>query len=121
MAKWLQIDHVQLAIPSGQEEVARRFYVGLLELTELERPERLRGRGGAWFQVGPVQLHLGVEEDFRPAKKAHPGLLLEGLPALVERLRAAGVPIVPDTELPGYARVFVSDPFGNRIELLERL
>jgi catechol 2,3-dioxygenase-like lactoylglutathione lyase family enzyme len=120
MTTWLQIDHVQLAIPTGQEAAARRFYVDLLGLREQEKPESLRSRGGAWFEGGSLRLHVGVEENFRPSKKAHPGLLLSGLSALVERLRAANVPVEPDAELPGYARVYVTDPFGNRLELLER-
>ena len=113
------IDHVQLAMPAGREEEAREFYSRLLEIPEVPKPAELARRGGAWFESGAVKLHLGVEADFRPARKAHPALLVRDLPALVERLREAGVEVVDDDLLPGYARVYVADPFGNRLELLE--
>jgi catechol 2,3-dioxygenase-like lactoylglutathione lyase family enzyme len=112
------IDHVQLAMPAGQEQAARKFYAELLGLPELPKPATLAARGGAWFENGQVKLHLGVEQDFRPARKAHPGLLVDDLPALVHRLRSAGVTVTPDDSLPGQARCFVHDPFGNRLELL---
>lgn len=113
------LDHVQLAMPAGREDEARRFYSGLLGLPEITKPPDLATRGGAWFESGPVKIHLGVDADFRPARKAHPGLLIEGLAALVARLRGAGYTVIDDEPLPGYARVYVSDPFGNRLELLE--
>jgi catechol 2,3-dioxygenase-like lactoylglutathione lyase family enzyme len=113
------IDHVQLAMPAGAEDEARGFYVGLLGILEVQKPVALARRGGAWFQLGPVKIHLGVEKDFRPALKAHPALLVRDLPSLVRRLAEAGVPVVRDDELPGYDRVYVSDPFGNRLELME--
>jgi catechol 2,3-dioxygenase-like lactoylglutathione lyase family enzyme len=116
----LAIDHVQLAMPAGREEDARRFYGGLLGLPEIEKPPELARRGGVWFGSGAVQVHLGVEPDFRPARKAHPALRVRGLGAWVEKLGAAGVEVVPDAALPGCDRVYVADPFGNRIELLER-
>jgi catechol 2,3-dioxygenase-like lactoylglutathione lyase family enzyme len=115
------IDHVQLAMPRGREDDARRFYGELLGLPEQPKPPNLAKRGGCWFGREGVVLHLGVEDGFRPARKAHPALLVDDLPALVERLGAAGVEVVRDEPLPGYDRVYVSDPFGNRIELLEPL
>lgn len=113
------LDHVQLAMPPGQEEVARAFYGGLLGFHEVARPQNLAGRGGVWFDCCSVKLHLGVETEFRPARKAHPALLVHGLKALVTRLAAAGFDIVRDEPLAGFDRVHVSDPFGNRIELME--
>jgi catechol 2,3-dioxygenase-like lactoylglutathione lyase family enzyme len=114
-----RIDHVQLAMPRGQEDEARRFYGGALGLPELPKPPNLAKRGGCWFGTDGIVIHLGVEDGFRPAKKAHPALLVEDLPALVRSLAEAGIDIVEDEPLPGYDRVYVSDPFGNRIELLE--
>ncbi|MBY0274339.1 glyoxalase [Candidatus Binatia bacterium] len=112
------IDHVQLAMPQGREDDARRFYAGLLGIPETPKPAPLAARGGAWFELGSVKIHLGVEGDFRPARKAHPALVVHDLRALVARLREARVDVVDDTQL-GYYRVFVADPFGNRIELME--
>jgi catechol 2,3-dioxygenase-like lactoylglutathione lyase family enzyme len=116
----MRIDHIQLAMPAGGEGAARAFYAGLLDLVEVPKPTGLAQHGGAWFETGEVRLHLGVDHDFRPARKAHPGLLVHGLADLVSRLRDAGVPVMEDALLPGYDRVFVEDPFGNRIELMER-
>ena len=113
------LDHVQLAMPPGREADARAFYVGVLGLAEQEKPENLRKRGGAWFALGDLKVHLGVEADFRPAGKAHPAFRVEGLAALRARCEAAGFPTVDDEPLPGYARFYVHDPFGNRIECLE--
>jgi len=114
------IDHVQLAMPSGGEPSVRRFYGELLGLTEISKPPNLAARGGAWFQCGPLQLHLGVESDFRPARKAHPALLVRDLPALLKTLAAAGCEVKYDSEpVAGFDRAFTSDPFGNRIELVE--
>jgi catechol 2,3-dioxygenase-like lactoylglutathione lyase family enzyme len=114
------IDHVQLAMPSGREEEARKFYSGLLGIPERIKPEELAKRGGVWFEGGAVKIHLGVEADFRPSRKAHPALLVRDLRLLVERLRQAGVDVLDDT-LEGYDRVYVADPFGNRLELMEPL
>jgi|SRR5581483_7566883 len=112
------IDHVQLAMPAGREDDARNFYGSLLGMSEIPKPAALAARGGVWFESGPARIHLGVEQDFRPARKAHPALRVDGLRALRERLRRAGVPVVEDP-LPGHDRVYVNDPFGNRLELLE--
>jgi catechol 2,3-dioxygenase-like lactoylglutathione lyase family enzyme len=109
------IHHVQLAMPRGQEEVARGFYTGVLGIPEVPKPPELAARGGAWFEVGELRVHLGVEADFRPARKAHPGLLVKDLPALVGKLRGAGLSV----EEEGPRRAYVHDPFGNRIELME--
>lgn len=114
-----RIDHVQLAMPPGREAEARQFFGELLGLPEQPKPPQLAARGGVWFGEGDFKLHLGVEKDFRPARKAHPALQVRGLAVLAERLRAAGHQLVQDEPLEGYDRFFVHDPFGNRIELLE--
>ena len=114
----VRIEHVQLAMPAGREAEAREFYSGLLGIPEVPKPPELARRGGAWFESGSVKIHLGVDADFRPARKAHPALLVSDLSALVERLRGAGVGVVEDA-LDGWFRVYVADPFGNRIELME--
>lgn len=116
-----KIDHVQLAMPPGGESEAVMFYEGLLGIPHVPKPAALAVRGGCWFVRDELQVHLGVEEDFRPAKKAHPALLVHGLTELVERLSAHGIEPRWDTELPNYLRAFISDPFGNRIELMEVL
>ena len=113
------IDHVQLAMPAGAEDQARAFYDGVLGIPEKPKPPHLAARGGCWFAADGVELHLGVEDGFRPARKAHPALLVDDLAALVRRLGEAGVDVVEDEPLPGYDRVYVADPFGNRLELLE--
>jgi catechol 2,3-dioxygenase-like lactoylglutathione lyase family enzyme len=116
----LAIDHVQLAMPPGKEAQAREFYSGLLGIPEAPKPATLALRGGCWFEAGAVKVHLGVEQDFRPAKKAHPGLRVDDIEALVERLRNAGVKVVADdVVLAGSTRYFAEDPFGNRLELLQ--
>jgi catechol 2,3-dioxygenase-like lactoylglutathione lyase family enzyme len=116
--KVLGFDHVQLAMPQGGEEKARAFYVRLLGLIELPKPSELAGRGGAWFQCGALQLHLGVELEFRPAKKAHPALRVERLEELLSELRNAGCEVADDTSVQEIRRAFTTDPFGNRIELV---
>jgi catechol 2,3-dioxygenase-like lactoylglutathione lyase family enzyme len=113
------IDHVQLAMPPGQEQRATDFYSGLLGLRRVAKPPNLETRGGCWFEGGAVKLHLGVEPGFRPAKKAHVALLIEGLADLAQRLAAAGVAVRADEPLEGYDRVYVDDTFGNRLELME--
>ena len=115
------LDHVQLAMPDGGEERARAFYCGVLGLTEVAKPADLASRGGCWFEGGGVSLHLGVEADFRPAAKAHPALLVADLAAARERLAAHGIAFIGGRPLEGYARGDIADPFGNRIELMQRL
>jgi catechol 2,3-dioxygenase-like lactoylglutathione lyase family enzyme len=111
------IDHVQVAAPRGCEQAARDFYSGLLGLEEIEKPEPLRARGGAWFRAGAQQLHVGVEEPFAPARKAHPGLLAADLDDLQARLVAAGCNVQNDDALADARRFYVHDPFGNRLEV----
>lgn len=112
------IDHVQLAMPAGAEEAARRFYVDVLCMIELQKPPELAKRGGCWFQSGTVQVHLGVESDFRPAKEAHPALRCRNYEACISRLRSAGVDVNEVDDIPGIRRCHIHDPFGNRIELI---
>ena len=109
----LRLDHVQLAMPAGGEDDGRAFYAGLLGVTEVPKPDHLAARGGCWFTAGEAQIHLGVDPDFRPARKAHPALLVRGLSELTDRLRDAGVPVTDGD--PG--QFYVDDPFGNRVEL----
>jgi len=115
----VRIEHVQLAMPPGEEARARAFYSGLLGIPEVPKPEHLAQRGGAWFEDASVKIHLGVERDFRPARKAHPALLVDGLVELGERLRASGHPVIDDEPMEGFLRFYVHDPFGNRLELME--
>ncbi len=115
------LDHIQLAMPPGEQDRARMFYRDVLGLQELPKPAELAARGGVWFEAGTLKLHLGVEQDFRPARKAHPALLVHDLQALAQRCETAGCTITTDMPLPGYDRVYVADPFGNRIELLEQV
>jgi catechol 2,3-dioxygenase-like lactoylglutathione lyase family enzyme len=113
------LDHVQLAIPRGVEDEARRFYGGLLGLTEVEKPAALAGRGGCWFAGRNTVLHLGVEEPFAPARKAHPALLVSDLDACRAALAAAGAAVVPEESVVAVHRFYTADPFGNRIELIQ--
>ncbi|MCU1389527.1 MAG: hypothetical protein JWL72_2865 [Ilumatobacteraceae bacterium] len=116
----LGIDHVQLAMPAGGEDAARRFYVDLLQLEEVPKPPALAVRGGCWFERGGgVRLHLGVENEFIPARKAHPALVVAGLGALAALLEAAHITVRWSDEIPGTRRCHVDDPFGNRIELID--
>ena len=115
------LDHVQLAMPTGREAEARAFYEGLLGLREVPKPPPLAKRGGCWFERGSAKVHLGVEAEFLPARKAHPAFLVDDLAALAESLTRAGCALRTDEPLEGYDRVFVHDPFGNRIELMQRL
>jgi catechol 2,3-dioxygenase-like lactoylglutathione lyase family enzyme len=120
--KILAIDHIQLAMPAREEEKARAFYGGILGLTEIPKPPDLAKRGGVWFQNDSVTLHLGVESDFRSAQKAHPAFLVDNLGAFLQVCQANG--IETDTSQPpleGYKRAHVFDPFGNRIELMEKV
>ena len=107
-------------MPVGEERAAEVFYAGLLGLTRVPKPPELERRGGCWFRGAELELHLGVEEDFGPARKAHPAFLVEGLGAVRRRLEDAGAEIVDDTQLDGHERFYVYDPFGNRLELIER-
>ena len=119
LSKILRIDHVQLAMPKDSEDRARSFYRDVLDMIEIPKPEVLAGRGGCWFGSGEAQVHLGVEEGFRPAKKAHPALVVEGLHEILAKCEKAGVASKPDAEIDGRRRVHVFDPFGNRLELIE--
>jgi catechol 2,3-dioxygenase-like lactoylglutathione lyase family enzyme len=112
------IDHVQLAMPPGEEEAARRFYSTLLGMHEMAKPVELAKRGGCWFESGAVQVHLGVEKEFRPAKKAHPAFKCGDYDALVSKLREAGVEVTEPDDIPGVRRCHIRDPFGNRIEMI---
>jgi catechol 2,3-dioxygenase-like lactoylglutathione lyase family enzyme len=111
------IDHVQLAMPAGGEDRARAFYARLLGLIEKPKPPDLAVRGGVWFENDVVKIHLGIDREFRSARKAHPGLVVRDLQSLIERLRSAGIEVLDD-DLARYRRVYVSDPFDNRIELI---
>jgi hypothetical protein len=113
------VDHVQLAAPAGSEAELRRYYVGTLGMTEIPKPPVLAARGGCWFGAGAVQLHLGIEADFRPAKKAHPGLRVTDIEAYAARLKSRGASVTWDEDLPGYRRFYSEDPVGNRLEFLE--
>jgi catechol 2,3-dioxygenase-like lactoylglutathione lyase family enzyme len=117
----LAIDHVQLAMPAGKEITARTFYVGILGLAEIAKPPELATRGGAWFQSGNVIIHLGIETDFRPNRKAHPAFLVDDLNEFLEICLSHNIEV--DTSQPpikGFNRVHIFDPFGNRIELMEK-
>ena len=114
----MRFHHVQLAMPRGGEEQARAFYSGVLGLTEVAKPPELRARGGCWFRAGQVELHLGVEDPFVPARKAHPAIVVEDLDAIGDRLEAAGANVAEDASIDGHRRIHTSDPFGNRLELL---
>jgi catechol 2,3-dioxygenase-like lactoylglutathione lyase family enzyme len=113
-----RLDHVQLAIPSGAESRCDEFYVNVLGFRVLEKPPILAARGGRWYQHGDALLHLGVEDEFRPAKKAHPALVLDNYDETLHRIGESGVEVVPDESIPGTQRCYVADPVGNRLELV---
>ena len=113
------LDHIQLAAPTGCEAAAREFYGVLLGMREIEKPEPLRVRGGCWFECGHQQLHIGVEPDFRPARKAHPAFAVDNLDDLRQALLSRGVKVSDDVSLPGVRRFHAQDPWGNRLEFLE--
>jgi len=114
------LDHVQLAMPPGREADARKFYQDTLGIPEVPKPAGLARRGGCWFERGALKVHLGVEQDFRAAKKAHPAFLVEDLATLKAALTAGGYTMKTDEPLEGYDRIYADDPFGNRIELMEK-
>jgi len=116
----LAIDHVQLAMPGGQEDVARSFYVDVLGLQEVIKPEVLAGRGGVWFEHGPVRVHLGIETEFVPARKAHPAFLISDLAGVLEKVGVRFEGVAVDLDHLGRKRLYLDDPFGNRVELIER-
>src|SRR5207248_2679628 len=116
----IRLHHVQLAMPAGGEEAARRFYSGVLRIPEVPKPTELAKRGGVWFETDQIRIHLGTEQDFRPARKAHPALLVRDLPSLSAQLKDAGFQITEAEPLQGYDHIYVNDPFGNRLELLQR-
>ncbi len=118
---FLTIDHVQLAMPPGGEAEAAAFYEDVLGMEQVPKPEPMRSGGGAWFRFGAVELHLGIEEDFRPARKAHPALRVDDIDEVALRCGRAGLGVVWDDRYPGVRRFYVDDPFGNRIEILQRL
>lgn len=114
----LGLHHVQLSIPPGTEEQARAFYVGVLGLAEVRKPPVLAMRGGLWVRGDGLEIHLGVENDFRPARKAHPGILVADLDALAARLVGSGFEVTWDDNFPGYRRFHAHDCYGNRLEFL---
>jgi catechol 2,3-dioxygenase-like lactoylglutathione lyase family enzyme len=119
MTRVRRIDHILLAMPAGREKDAKAFYQDLLGIPEVAKPPQLAARGGCWFEAGELKVHLGVEKDFVPARKAHPAFTVDDLPGLMSNLKQAGYTLVEDAPLEGYDRIFVDDPFGNRIELMQ--
>lgn len=115
----IRLDHVQLAMPVGGEDDATAFFEGLLGITRVPKPSHLAVRGGCWFESGDLKVHLGVDAGFRPASKAHPAFIVDDVQALAREIAAAGYEVVDDEPLDGYDRVYVHDPFGNRIELMQ--
>ena len=115
----VRLDHVQLAMPAGGEAEAIAFYDGVLGIPHIPKPPHLAVRGGCWFETDEVKVHLGVDPDFRPARKAHAALIVDHLDALIAALTAAGHIPRDDEPLEGFHRVYVDDPFGNRLELME--
>jgi catechol 2,3-dioxygenase-like lactoylglutathione lyase family enzyme len=114
-----RLDHILLAMPAGRESDARKFYQGILGIPEAMKPPNLAARGGCWFEDGELKIHLGVEKNFAPARKAHPAFIVDDLAGLEAILIKAGYPVAHDQPLEGYDRIFVDDPFGNRIELMQ--
>jgi catechol 2,3-dioxygenase-like lactoylglutathione lyase family enzyme len=114
-----RLDHVQLAMPAGREAEAVIFYEGLLGIPQVAKPEHLAARGGCWFERGDLKVHLGVDPEFRPATKAHPAFIVDDARTLASAIAAAGFAVKDDEPLDGFDRVYVFDPFGNRIELMQ--
>jgi catechol 2,3-dioxygenase-like lactoylglutathione lyase family enzyme len=115
----MRLHHVQLAIPTGSEAECRAFYCGVLGWTELEKPQMLAKRGGLWLQAGEDELHLGVDADFRPARKAHPAFMTKDLDGMAGRLTAAGALVEWDEAIAGLRRFYTADAVGNRLEFME--
>ncbi|MFG2194301.1 glyoxalase [Streptomyces sp. NPDC048639] len=113
------IDHMRPAAPAGSEKLLRPYCTGALGMAEIAKPPLLAARGGCWFASGAVQLHVGIEDDFRPARKAHPGIRVTGIDAFAARIADAGAAVIRDENLPGHRRFFSEDPVGNRLEFLE--
>jgi catechol 2,3-dioxygenase-like lactoylglutathione lyase family enzyme len=116
----LSLNHVQIAIPIASQDRARAFYSGILGFTEIEKPPQMADRKSLWFVAGAVNLHLGIEPDFTPAKRAHPAFVVDGLDQILAACERASITIKPDTSFNNFRRVHVFDPFGNRLELMER-
>jgi catechol 2,3-dioxygenase-like lactoylglutathione lyase family enzyme len=119
MMRVRRLDHILLAMPAGRESDARKFYQGILGIPEAIKPPNLAARGGCWFEDGELKIHLGVEKNFAPARKAHPAFIVDDLAGLEATLVKAGYAVSHDAPLEGYDRIFVDDPFGNRIELMQ--
>jgi catechol 2,3-dioxygenase-like lactoylglutathione lyase family enzyme len=117
----VSLNHIQLAMPPGREAEARAFYEGILGIPEIPKPAALAARGGCWFERGRLKVHLGVEQDFRPARKAHPAFIVDGIAEMVRMIMEAGHRVVDDGPQDGCKRFYAEDPFGNRIELMEPL
>ena len=117
----LRLDHVQLAMPAGREADAIAFYEGVLGIPHVAKPDHLAARGGCWFEDGALKVHLGVDADFRPAAKAHPAFIVDDVRSIATAVAAAGFPVNGDEPLDGFDRVYVSDPFGNRLEFMQPL
>ena len=115
----LSIEHVQIAIPMGSEDRARAFYAGILGFVEVEKPVTMAKRNSIWFRAGSVSLHLGLEPDFHPAKRAHPAFVVDGMDQILAACERANITIKPDVSFNGFRRVHIFDPFGNRLELME--
>jgi catechol 2,3-dioxygenase-like lactoylglutathione lyase family enzyme len=118
-AQVVRLDHVQLAMPTGLEADAVAFYEGVLGIPQVPKPDHLAGRGGCWFERGDLKVHLGVDTDFRPATKAHPAFVVDDVRSIARAVAAAGLAVHDDEPLAGFDRVYVTDPFGNRIELMQ--
>ena len=118
-ARLVGLHHVQLAMPPDEEEAAVKFYGAILGLEQVPKPPDLSPRGGVWFRTGDLEVHLGMEESFSPAVKAHPAFLVDGLETMKARIEAAGYRVTDTVQIEGFHRVYVRDPFGNRVELIE--
>jgi len=114
-----RIDHILIAMPAGREDDARAFYHGILGLTEKVKPPQVAARGGCWFETGVLQVHLGVDKNFIPARKAHPAFIVDDLADIVANAKQRGYNVTEDVPMAGYDRRHIDDPFGNRIELIE--